>query len=96
MTGMKANIKEIRKAVNTLMDAPSHSGLVFRYTFGDEAGAIYWSRMARAARDIEAACVKLDELNADMLEHAKRIQREKRAQEREQAKSQKKQEEPKK
>jgi hypothetical protein len=85
---MKAYIKEIRKAAQNLMKAPAHSGLVFRYTFGEEKGAEYWSRMARAARDIEAACVKLDELINEMLEHAKRIQREKRAQERAQARNQ--------
>lgn len=85
---MKANIKEIRKAAENLMLAPTHSGLVFRVTFGDEKGMEYWGRMARACRDIEAACVKLDELNNEMLEHAKRIQREKRAQERAQQRQQ--------
>jgi len=74
---MKENIKDIRNAARALMDAPSHSGEVFRDVFGDELGAIYWSRMARAERDIEAVCDKLDELQADMVKEQKRIQSQK-------------------
>ena len=76
------------------METPEHSALIIKNLFGEQAGAIYWSKMAVAARHIEAECTALDELNAEMKKHAAQIERERAKQERAQAKQQQQQPKP--